>query len=198
MKFKVIVSAAFVGAATTMLAAEEENDTYNPCHSLLDNDSRLYCYDKQTNFEGNPAKSVSSWVKREQMDPLTDAETSLVYLEPKSQSGEDAPDYFIIHCNREGGANIYMETDGFIGSSDRIQVSYRWAGGEVVNERWLSSTTGKGAFLPAGYKDFRSGLEKGGDLVFEWTDFRGSRSQASWSEVSLNEDAKYVLNGCGN
>lgn len=170
------------------------------CHVFSSGQERLDCYDQltgYTGFEESGQGSQSVWVFEESINPLTDREVSFVLLAVDDTQGSASPDYLVIRCDGEGSAEIIVTTSGYIGGNrGRVSVTYRWNEQEAVAENWQDSTNGQAAFLPRGYRDFRSGLQQGGRLVFQWLDFRGNRSVAIWENVVLDETAQYVLDGC--
>lgn len=191
---------AFIAAAIcTSVAAQT-----HPCHSFeVDTVARLACYDENTGFRVEVDQSGftddasgSDWILEEQTDLVRGAITSYVFLEADQREFRDSPQALFLRCDGEGSFEVVVSTTGFIGSSDRIQVTYRWNDDEPVSERWNSSTNGKAAFLPRGYRDFMSGLEAGGRLAFEWLDYRGGSSAAVWENVVLDDSARYILGGC--
>lgn len=185
----------------------------NPCHEFVEDPfSRLSCYDSQTGFsvdgsetesstssaastDEDPILSANTWELIEATDPVRGTNTSRAYLDADNVGSQDAPVVMVLQCDGNGGHDIYLWTEGYLGG-DRIRVTYRWAENEPISERWLNGTSGKSAFLPKGYRDFRSGLEKGGRLAFEWLDFRGARSVSVWNDVQLDDNARFILDGC--
>lgn len=193
--------------ATTAAAQE------NPCHEFVDDPfSRLSCYDLQTGFavggeetesstsnattkSDDPVVDTKKWELIEAKDPVRGTNTSRAYLEADDIGSQDAPVIVVLQCNGEGGHDIYVWTEGYLGG-DNVRVTYRWGEDEPISERWGGGTSGKSAFLPKGYRDFRNGLEAGGRLAFEWRDFRGARSASVWNNVQLDENAQFILDGC--
>lgn len=138
----------------------------------------------------------SPWNFSEQTDDFSDKETSFAYLEPTSTVRRDDPKTLVVRCNGEGGYDVYMIANGYIGSTnDRIKVRYRFGKGKSVTERWNESADGKAAFLPGGYNDFRTLLKTGEDFVFEITDYKGSPANSQFDN-SKDENLDYVMSGC--
>lgn len=192
------------------------------CKEIEDSLARLTCYDKlaaSVTISGTQSESsqeensetveeatkddesplATAWKLIEATDSISGNNISRAYLDADSRrGGNDAPEFFMLQCDGEGGAVVYMATTGYIGNMrGRTDVEYRWADNAPVSERWAGSSNGKAAFLPNGYRDFRAGLESGGELAFRWFDFRGSQSSATWNNIQLDENAKYILGGCG-
>ena len=183
------------------------------CRNTDNNVQRLSCYDNMTlggetsnepsisaveDVEEVTARDVSAWLYTESQDPISDKDTSSVRLgRSRVISGSnDAPSALFIRCLGNGQSEIFVTSSGYIGDVRGVPMEYRWAGGNPVSERWSGSTNGTSAFLPSGFRDFRSGLAEGGGLVIRWEDFRGSRSSAEWDNVVLNSQAEFVLGGC--
>lgn len=112
--------------------------------------------------DGDPL--ATAWTLVESIDPISDNNVSRTYLDADSRRGGNAaPEFFMLACDGDGGSSIFMGTTGYIGNMrGRTSVEYRWGDNDPVSERWEGSTNGKAAFLPSGYRDFRSGLEGGG------------------------------------
>lgn len=148
---------------------------------------------------GDDSPLATAWTLVESTDSISGNNISRAYLDADSRrGGNSAPDFFMLSCDGDGGASVFMGTTGYIGNlRARTSVEYRWGDNDPVSERWAGSTNGKAAFLPDGYRDFRSGLESGGELVFRWFDYNGSQSSATWNNIQLDDNARFVLNGCG-
>ncbi|PRY74058.1 hypothetical protein CLV76_12455 [Marivita geojedonensis] len=102
----------------------------------------------------------------------------------------------IIRCNGEGGTELYVVSDGYLGN-DRLRVRYRFDDNEPISERWSPSTDGRAAFLPSGYRDFRSGLTSSESVLMEVEAFNGARHQGEFGGLSNNaEDRDFVMSGC--
>lgn len=113
------------------------------------------------------------------------------------RNGPASPEFMMLECDGEGGYVLYIGTMGYIGSSgNRMSVTYRWDDNEPITECWNGSISGKAAFLPNSCRDFIAGLREGGELAFQWVDFRGGRYASVWNNVRLDENAEFILNGC--
>lgn len=197
-------------------------DDLASCKAVEDSLARLTCYDDlaasvavpdiqgessqeensetvEKAAEDDDSPLATAWTLTESTDSISGNNISRAYLDADSRRGGNAaPEFFMLQCDGEGGADVFMGTSGYLGNlRGRTTVEYRWADKAPVSERWAGSTTGKAAFLPSGYRDFRAGLENGGSLSFRWFDYRGSQSSATWNNIQLDENAKYVLSGCG-
>lgn len=175
------------------------------CLQMASDQLRLICYDRVFGFVAPAPAEVTSgqkWNLIEEKDEFTDADTSFAVLDslPSSRRGSDAPRSLVVRCDGQGGHDIYIIADGYIGTSrDGIPVRFKFGDNAPVQERWSESTRGTAAFLPSGYRDFRSGLTSREDFVFEMTDFRGSRNSARFEGLSNNDSAlEFVLAGCTN
>lgn len=192
------------------------------CQRVEDSLARLTCYDdlagsvavSDPQDESTPEENAetveeaardddsplaTAWTFVEFTDSISGNNISRAYLDADSRSGGNAaPEFFMLSCDGDGGASVFMGTMGYIGNMRaRTSVVYRWGDNDPVSERWAGSTNGKAAFLPNGYRDFRSGLESGGELVFRWFDYNGSQSSAIWNNIQLDDNARFVLSGCG-
>ncbi|WP_217810185.1 hypothetical protein [Salibaculum griseiflavum] len=141
--------------------------------------------------------SGNSWVLVEQEDGFTEADISYVYLESaQAGTGMQNLDALLIRCNGEGGTEILIVSSGFLGN-DRLRVRYRFDDNEPISERWSPSTDGQAAFLPSGYRDFRSGLTSSDGVLIEVEAFNGARHQGEFDGLRNNtEDRDFVLSGC--
>jgi hypothetical protein len=179
--------------------SQEALDQLRLCHGLDQSSLRLSCYDAQSQYSAQEETSgVSVWTFVEREDPLTGANTSFVAVDADTRhGGNDTPQRLYLRCDGDGGYDLIVATNGYIGDRDnRVPVSYRWGDGEPIAERWNSSSAGNGAFLPNGYRDFLSGLTVGGELVFQWEDYRGTRYTSTWNNVQLDDNAQFILGGC--
>jgi hypothetical protein len=197
-------------------------DDLTSCKRVEDSLARLTCYDdlagrvavSDTQDESTPEENdetveeasreddsplATAWTLLESADSISGNDISRAYLDSDSRRGGNAaPEFFMLSCDGDGGVSIYMGTTGYIGNMrSRTSVEYRWGDNDPVSERWEGSTNGKAAFLPDGYRDFRSGLESGGELAFRWFDYNGSQSSAIWNKIQLDDNAMFVLSGCG-
>ena len=184
--------------STTQAFAQGEQSEFAACLDISNSSARLSCYDAAAGYVAPPSEDVvaPSWTLVEATDPMTGANVSRAFIEPNATSSRDAPAVLVIQCEREGPSSIYVWTEGFIGSQNRIRVQYRWADDDPISENWDPGTSGRSAFLPQNFRDFRRGLEAGGELVFEWLDFNGARSISTWDQVVLDDNALFALNGC--
>lgn len=181
------------------ILAERLQQELTICHDIRVDSARLSCYDTQSNYVAPPqAISAKSWIFTDREDPVTGKDNSSATLTSDTKhNGRDSPEAIVIRCDGDGGYELYIRTSGYIGSTDdRVPVTYRWNDRPPVSERWPESTSGSAAFLPRGYRDFLSGLREGGELAFQWQDYRGGRYASTWSNVRLDENAQYILNGC--
>ena len=199
MRYRILPATICVALIGTFSHAQ----TSSECHSFLDNDLRLECYDDETGYEEPKLETISSdggWVLIESKDDFSNANTSLAVLESDASGGimSDAPEAMIARCDGNGGHDIYVKSGGYIGArDDRVPVRYKFGDSNPVRERWSESTTGTAAFLPSGYKDFRLGLLSGEDFVFEITDYNGTSSRARFENASINLSAlEFVVGGC--
>lgn len=217
-----IVALSF-GVAAAQVAAQGDPSTLRGaierCASNSDDAARLRCFD---DLAGEPRSSQPSdpqsptgvavvppgsasgrsggWMLVRQEDPFENRNTSMAVLSSVTSTwvGRDAPRELVVRCDGRGGSEIFVVSSGYIGgSNNRTQVRFRFGDERPVSERWSSSTSGTGAFLPSGHRDFRNGLATRQDFVFELTDYRGSRSSARFDGVADNDQhLEYVLNGC--
>lgn len=179
--------------------SEQALEQLKICHEYEQSSARLTCYDTQSEYIApEPKPAPSAWVFIERSDPVTGDNTSYVYLGADVQhNGRDSPSEIIVRCDGDGDYDLYVRADGYIGGNrGRVLVTYRWGENEPIVERWNDSTTGKAAFLPNGYRDFLAGLRTGGELAFQWEDFRGTRYASTWSNIQLDENVEYILGGC--
>ena len=198
------------------IAQQSEAASLSTCRVISDSLQRLTCYDnladvtfaapeasggsevvESPNTEG---ASNTSWTLVERADPISGTDTSYAYIDASNQiNGSDSPESLVLNCDGEGSFWLSMWTSGHIGSGrrNRVNVEYRWGENEPIEENWNASTSGNAAFLPKGYNDFMAGLREGGRLAFRWEDYRGSPSASVWEDVQLDENAEFVLGGCG-
>ena len=192
-------SAIDQSVALNDIVAERLQQELTICHDIRIDSARLSCYDTQSNYVA-PAQATSakSWIFAERSDPVTGKDNSSATLTSDIRhNGRDSPESIVIRCDGVGGYELYIRTSGYIGSTDdRVPVTYRWNDRPPVSERWPESTSGSAAFLPRCYRDFLSGLREGGELAFQWQDYQGSRYASTWSNIRLDENAQYILNGC--
>lgn len=197
-------------------------DDLASCKGVEDNLARLTCYDDLAGSvadlgiqdESAPEKNgetveeatrdddsplAAAWTLVESTDSISGNNISRAYLDADSRRGGNAaPEFLMLSCDGDGGASAFVGTTGYIGNMrGRTSVEYRWSDNGPVSERWEGSTNGKAAFLPNGFRDFRSGLESGGELAFRWFDYNGSPSSATWNNIQLDDTARFVLSGCG-
>lgn len=136
------------------------------------------------------------WVFVAKTDDFSDKDASYVILSAEPPIRSDAPEAIIVRCDGRGGYDTLVITNGYIGARDeRVPVRYRFGDSDPISERWIESTSGKAAFLPDGYQDFRKKLASGEDFIFEVTDFRGNRSKSSFKNAK-SEKLDFVMKGC--
>ncbi|MBY6163944.1 hypothetical protein KUV73_23890 [Mameliella alba] len=179
------------------------------CLGVPNDQARLICYDALAGYKAAPAPdqeddrpvsaAVSKWLFVEKTDPFSGKETSYVVLESDKANARmtDAPVSTFVRCDGKGGHEIFVVSGGYIGSTrDTVPVRYKFGENEPISEKWGESTSGKAAFLPDRFRDFRAGLLTGESFVFEFTDFRGTRSNARFPETPLSEKFDHVIGGC--
>ena len=189
------------------LAAQAQD--LSPCLGLTDDQARLICYDSLAGFDPAPAPAPeadapdapdpSKWTFVEKSDPFSGEDTSYVVLESDKAHLRmtDAPVSTFVRCDGKGGHEIFVVSGGYIGRTrDTVPGRYKFGDNAPISERWGESTSGKAAFLPERFRDFRAGLMTGESYVFELTDFRGSRSNARFPATSLGDRFDYVIGGC--
>lgn len=182
----------------------QDGQAHAACLEVQNDALRLICYDTAFGFTPEPSDPVLStsggWQFIEQEDEFTNQNTSYVFLrsDHAGDTFSDAPSELVVRCDGNGGSEIFVVSNGYIGArNDVIPVRYRFGDDPPVSERWNESTTGTAAFLPRGYQDFRAGLATRQDVIFEITDFRGSRYSAEFDGLSVNDEMlDYVLGGC--
>ncbi|MDA0318828.1 MAG: hypothetical protein O3A90_06010 [Proteobacteria bacterium] len=141
-------------------------------------------------------KNASKWVFIEKFDSFNDKNSSMVVLEASGYIGNDDPKELVVRCDARGGYEIFITTNGYIGArDDSVPVRYRFGKGEPISERWGESTSGRAAFLPKRYNDFRKNLATGEDFIFEITDFNGSRGSSEFDN-SKDEKLDFIMGGC--
>lgn len=178
--------------------------TLDACLDMQNDALRLICYDAALGFtpeeQAAPLSTSGGWQFVEQEDEFTNQTTSYVFLrsDQAGNSFSDAPSELVVRCDGNGGSEIFVVSNGYIGArNDSIPVRYRFGDDPPISERWNESTSGTAAFLPRGYQDFRAGLATRQDFIFEITDFRGSRYSASFDGLSVNDEMlDYVIDGC--
>ena len=183
------------GIAFPKFANDSLQNTNNIELSNSDNTDGEPISDIQTN-ELEDEGSSSNWVFVEKLDKFTDKNASYIYLNASGYVSSDSPESIVVRCDGTGSYEIYVRASGYIGArNDIIRVRYRFGSDQAISERWSESTTGRAAFLPSGYKDFRQKLATGEDFLFEITDYNGTPSS---SEFDNNQDDKltFVMNGC--
>ena len=207
-----ILTAALVALVGGSTFANEDNsievETAEPdrsvetCKNLQNPVERLACYDTVSGFTPTEQETTGSkgWVLMEDADAFSGKDTSYAYIESDKADMRmsDAPRIIVVRCDGSGGHEIYVVSNGYIGSlNDRIPVRYIFDDGEPIRERWSESTDGTAAFLPNSYRDFRAGLQSGSKFVFEITDYRGTTQFATFEGLDGNREAlDFVLNGC--
>jgi hypothetical protein len=222
MLHKLTINIAIVlGGSLLPFAAAAENFDLSSCVGIESDTDRLKCFDDFFAAGGEPIESeaaahqadsdnaeeasapllTSNWLFMEQKDAFNDSDTSMLVLlnDAGSTRGQDAPKSLVIRCDGDGGIEIYMVFDGYMGGdrNDRVPVRYRFGEKPAVAEKWSISTDGTAAFLPKGYRDFKEGIASGESFIFEGEDFRGSTSSASFTNI-LHEKFEFVMSGCPN
>ena len=211
LAMSVLSVAAFAEPIEEVAATTDLKDKLLTCQSIANNTERLSCYDALTDINAAPSdevdpqtaanseSQVSTWTLIEHIDAISGENWSRAYVDAISRiGGNDAPEYLMLQCDGKGGFDLFIGTTGYIGNRrDRTRVEYRWADNSATSETWNGSTSGKAAFLPKSYRDFMAGLMEGGELVFRWFDYRGVGTSASWSNLELDHNAKFVMDGCG-
>ncbi len=176
------------------------------CTTIEEPSNRLACYDDVSGFTPAEVEEATTeettrdslWRFVESQDDFSGKNTSYVFLESDraGQNFSDAPKSIVVRCSETGGHDIIVVSNGYIGSRGNVKVRYRFGENEPISESWQISTDGKAAFLPSGFKDFRTNLKTGLQFVFEITDFRGSRASAKFPLTETGRDFDFVLNGC--
>lgn len=199
MRFKIalLISVFTAGSALSEDLAE--------CITISGDQERLACYDSfagkvEPKDDEAPTTETGAWSFYASRDEFSEKENSYVmWLSDRANDTlGDAPAALILRCDGNGGTELVVISNGYIGARNgRIPVRYKFEGEEPVSETWHESSNGKAAFLPAGYKDFRQGILSGSDLLFEITDYRGSKYSAKF-QGALPHDSKFefVWNGC--
>lgn len=212
MKKPAILGIGFFIIAGTAMAQTVAQDTIPDelapdgmaCLSIQNDTLRLACYDTALGYEPveaiAPSTTSGGWRFVSQEDEFTNQNTSYVFLlsDRANDTFSDAPSRLVVRCDGSGGSEIFVVSNGYIGArNDSIPVRFRFGEDSPVSEQWNESTSGSAAFLPRGYRDFRAGLETRQDFIFEITNYRGSRFNAGFDGLSVNEDMlEYVLAGC--
>jgi hypothetical protein len=140
----------------------------------------------------------SNWVFKETRDEFTNANTSFVYLDAsKIVNPNYSPNSLILRCDGAGEFDVYVITDGYIGSSENVKVRYKFSDGIPIEENWKPSTDGKAAFKPAGANKILTGLISAQDFLFEITGYNGN-TYFSEFDNSLDSSGKlnFVMSGC--
>ena len=174
------------------------------CLTMQEDVNRLACFDQAFKFvkqreQTTDSLDPSKWRFVEKRDGFTNKNTSYVVLasDKANETFGDAPSVLIIRCDGSGSTDVYVVSNGYIGSrNDRIPVRYKFASSTPETEMWHESTDGDAAFLPNGYRDFRNGLETGEEFLFEITDYRGSKHVATFPQTSLGQNFEFVSRGC--
>ena len=185
----------------SVAVAQEDTLNIAACHAEDRDQERLNCYDLLSNYEATTEPIFENevrWEFFEDSDAITGSDTSAVFLEASDLlNGRESPLFLGLRCDGEGGYEVFVGADGYIGGvRGRVPVTYRWGEDEPISERWSDSTNGTAAFLPRSYNDFMAGLREGGRLAFKWGDFRGNQYASVWNNVQLDEKAEFILRGC--
>lgn len=197
----VLAGAALAQTSDEVIGVVEDGAA---CLSIQNDTLRLACYDTSLGYEPmeveTPATTSGGWQFVSQEDDFTNQDTSYVFLR-SDQAGNtfsDAPSQLVVRCDGNGGSEIFVVANGYIGArNDSIPVRFRFGDEPPVSEQWNESTSGTAAFLPRGYRDFRAGLATRQDFIFEITDYRGSRYSAEFDGLAVNDDMlEHVLSGC--
>ncbi len=172
------------------------------CKTFQNNAERLKCYDSISGFVGisKQENRPSLWMFNEDRDEFSNKNTSMVFLfsDAVDQSLSDKPSTLYVRCDGNGGVDIFVVANGYIGArNNSVPVRYKFGSSDPISERWSESTNGNAAFLPSGFRDFRAGLQSGEDFHFEITDFRGSKHRAKFeNSIPDGDKEKFVFGGC--
>ncbi|WP_293573928.1 hypothetical protein [Phaeobacter sp.] len=207
MKRSVCYSILAVVIANVAVASD-----LSSCAVIEEDSERLKCFDNLVadlaqpqpkapdDDENTVVEEKGSWIFTASTDDFSGKDTSMVswHSDRSVAQSRDAPSAIIVRCDGRGGTEILVVSNGYIGARrNSIPVRYKFGENEPVKEGWHESTSGTAAFLPNGYKDFRDGLLSGDDLIFEITDFRGSKYSAKFEDAApLGEKFEFVWDGC--
>ena len=179
MKELTTIFAALVLVAAPVQASKGKVQQNPPvtaadCTYVHNTAERLACYDAALGY-AEPSELVANggWILVSDRDAFTGRDTSFVMLESDKNDPRfsDAPSSLVARCDGNGGHEIYVATDAYIGSrNERIPVRYMFDTDEPIKEVWNESTKGTAAFLPTNYNDFRTGIQSADQVVFEITD----------------------------
>ncbi len=173
--------------------SEESDNAQSDSVTMNSNESND---EGETSPSAQDATNASKWNFVENFDSFNDKNTSMVVLEASGYIGYDDPKNLIVRCDAKGGYDIIIVSNGYIGARDnRVPVRYRFGKNDAISERWSESTSGRAAFLPSSYNDFRKNLATGEDFVFEITDFNGNRGSSEFDN-SKDDKLEFVMGGC--
>lgn len=110
------------------------------------------------------------WFKEAKVDPLTDEKTIYVYTfatwtENVLLVWLLKPCLVVRYNETKKILEVYVNVMDYIGYSGSFRVLYRFDTGDVVEERWLISTSGTAVFSPKP-DEFLKMLRKSKELVF--------------------------------
>lgn len=162
------------------------------------------CYSEDVEDEGLlenlSSASDKGWVLSERRDSFTNADTSIAYLNSdkfhNSNIRSSHPTRLLVGCMEDGKVQIAVMFAGYVGSG-RVAIRYKFDDNDPITERWIASSEGTAAILPDNFRDFRAGLQVSDTVIFEVTDFRGTRYEARFEGLQNNkENFDFTFNGC--
>lgn len=175
-----------------LLAQQCLASEYSECYSEDVEDEGL--------FENLSSASDKGWALSERRDSFTNADTSIAYLISdkfhNSNIRSSHPTRLLVGCMEDGKVQIAVMFAGYIGSG-RVAVRYKFDDNDSITERWIASSEGTAAILPDNFRDFRAGLQVSDTVIFEVTDFRGTRYEARFEGLqNSKENFDFTFNGC--
>lgn len=122
------------------------------------------------------AQQLEEWVYEENIDPMTDENSSYAAII------NGRKELIAVRCDGDNSFNIIVGVGEYLGS-DSPPVTYRIDKQPAVNaDRWNLSTTGTLMFVPdSKLSEIKEGLLTGQNIIFQVTDFRGSKPYAKFS-----------------
>ena len=135
---------------------------------------------------------ANTWSFTKQIDPFND---QVIYL-AKVQGDIEHSSVTVI-CGSDKKLDIILSTGGYIGFKNRYRTVLRVDKNEPISGVWFVSTDGASVFSP---KDNIAMLSKefmkGGNLVAQTTDYKGSNTIARFSLTKASKSIQSVIEAC--
>jgi hypothetical protein len=165
------------------------------CSQLKDDSARLKCYDEamqelreRKDEAAQNSEIPPTWRITEDTSPIDDSpQISAVLMSGRAS--------LIIRCH-ERKTEIVLATDAYLGAGrDYVPVLLRVNDTPAVNESWLPSSSGRGAFAPNPVATLQA-LPDNATLFVRLTDYSGSLHDAKFNVGPISEVREKVRHAC--